>query len=101
MPDEPRKHLTDAVGGRAGVPLSDVERVEWERARNLVQSVASCYNSLVSQATDPDRRAELAAELAFHDGELRRLGTMSGAERRTVIGTYPDLLARLRTELDG
>jgi hypothetical protein len=100
MPHEPHKHLTDALGGRRIAPPSDEERIERERVRNLIQSVGSCYNSLVSQETDPDRRAELVAKVAFHNDELRRLDTMSGAERRTVISTYPALLARLRAELE-
>jgi hypothetical protein len=100
MPDEPRKHLTEAIGGRLVEPLTHEQREEQERVRNLVRSVASCYNSLVGQATDPDRRAELVEQLAFHDAELRRLDVMPVAERRTVIGTYPALLARLRAELD-
>jgi hypothetical protein len=101
MPDGDGKHITAALGGIPAEPLSDAERVERERVRNLVQSVASCYNSLASQATDPDRRAELVARLDFHDDELRRLDAMPAAERRTVISTYPGLLARLRAELDG
>lgn len=100
MPDGDGKHLTAALGGQPVEPLSHAERVERERVRNLVRSVASCYNSLVGQATDPDRRAELVEQLAFHDAELRRLDAMPGAERRTVISTYPALLARLRAELD-
>ncbi|MGW5192218.1 hypothetical protein ACWEOO_23445 [Kribbella sp. NPDC004138] len=101
MPDELTKHITEALGGRRVEPLGHEERVERERVRTLVQSVASIYNSLVAQATDPDRRAELVERLAYHDGELRRLDAMPAAERRTVIGTYPELLARLRAELDG
>jgi len=100
MPDEPAKHISEALGGRPVEPLSDAERVERERVRNLVQSVASCYSSLVAQATDPGRRAELSERLAGHDAELRRIDTMPTAERRTVIGTYPELLTRLRAELD-
>ncbi|WP_350274451.1 hypothetical protein [Kribbella sp. HUAS MG21] len=94
------KHLTEALGGQPVEPLSAAERLERERVRNLVQSVAACYNSLVGQATDPDRRAEFAERLAFHDAELRRIDTMPAAERRTVLSTYPELLARLRAELD-
>ncbi|MEV6271273.1 hypothetical protein AB0L64_29200 [Kribbella sp. NPDC051936] len=100
MPDEPAKHISEALGGRPVEPLSDAERVEWERVRNLVQSVASCYNALVAQATDPGRRAELSERLAVHDAELRRIDAMPAAERRTVISTYPELLTRLRAELD-
>jgi len=101
MPDGDPKHLAAALGGQPVEPLSDAERVERERVRNLVQSVASCYNSLVSRTTDSVRRAEFAERLAFHDAELRRLDAMPAAERRTVISTYPALLARLRAELDG
>ena len=101
MPDGDGKHLTAALGGQPVEPSSDAERVERERVRTLIQSVASCYNSLVAQASDAARRAELAERLAFHDAELRRIDAMPGAERRTVIGTYPALLARLRAELDG
>lgn len=101
MPDEPTKHITEALGGRLIPPMSHAEREEREAVRNLIQVVASCYNSLVSRETDIERRAELVAKLAFHDDEFRRIGAMSGAERRTVIDTYPELLARLRAELDG
>ena len=101
MPDEARKHLTDAFGGRRVTPPSAAERVERERVRTLIQSVASCYNSLAAQEPDPDRRAELVAQVAVQDEELRRLDQLSDAERRTVISTYPKLLAQLRAELDG
>ncbi|MET9274366.1 hypothetical protein [Kribbella sp. NPDC003557] len=101
MPHEPTNHITEALGGRRVEPLSHEERVERERVRTLVQSVASCYSSLVAQTSDADRRAELAERLAFHDAELRRIDAMPGAERRIVIGTYPALLTRLRAELDG
>ncbi|GAA1152986.1 hypothetical protein GCM10009630_59200 [Kribbella jejuensis] len=101
MPDEVRKRLTDALGGRPVPPHGPAERVERERVRTLLQSVASCYNSLAARETDPERRAELVAQVGFQDNELRRLDAMSGAERRTVISTYPELLARLRAELDG
>jgi hypothetical protein len=100
MPDGEGKHLTAALGGHPGEPLTHEERVERERVRTLLQTVASCYNSLASQEVDPERRAELVAKLAFHDGEVRRQGAMSAEERREVIGTYPALLDRLRAELD-
>jgi hypothetical protein len=100
MPDGDEKHLTAALGGQPGEPLSHEERVERERVRTLLQSVASCYNSLVAQETDADRRAELFTLLAFHDDEVRRQGGMSAEERREVIRTYPALLDRLRAELD-
>ncbi|GAA1595531.1 hypothetical protein GCM10009789_56910 [Kribbella sancticallisti] len=96
---EPGKHITEALGGRAGGALSDEERTERERVRNLIQSVASCYNSLVSAETDPERRAELAAKLAFYDGQFRRRGTLSAEERDEVIRTYPETLRRLRAEI--
>jgi len=70
MPDEPAKHISEALGGRPVEPLSDAERVERERVRNLVQSVASCYSSLVAQATDPGRRAELRAGRALGDEKI-------------------------------
>lgn len=83
------KHIAEQLGGRPGGPLSDEERTERERVRNLIQSVASCYNSLVSTETDPDRKAELGAKLAFYDAEFRRRSTMSAEERSDVLRTYP------------
>lgn len=96
----PGRHITEALGGRPVTPLSDAERVERERARNLIQAVASCYHTLVVHESDTGRRTRLSAELAFHDGELRRLDSMSAEERREVIRTYPELLPRLRAEID-
>lgn len=98
-PDSEGKHLSERLGGRPGGPLSDAERIERERVRNLIQSVASCYNSLVSTETDPDRKAELEAKLARHDVEFRRRATMSAGERSEILRTYPELLRRLRTEI--
>jgi hypothetical protein len=100
MTDEPGKHLTEALGGEPTGPIGPEERIEYERARNLIRSVASCYNSLAVRETDPQRQAELVARRNFQDDEFRRIGTMADAERRTVLGTYPELLARLRAELD-
>ncbi|MEI8412809.1 MULTISPECIES: hypothetical protein [unclassified Kribbella] len=100
MADEPGKHITEALGGRHVAPLSDEERVEQERVRNLIQSVASCYNSLVSQESDPARKAELTEKRAFYQAEFRRHTTMSAQQRRDVIQTYPALLRQLRAELD-
>lgn len=96
MPDGGEKHLTAALGGQPGEPLSHEERVERERVRTLLQSVASCYNSLVARAPTEERRAKLA----FHDEEVRRQSGMSAEERREIIRTYPALLERLRAELD-
>ncbi|MFD3406174.1 hypothetical protein ACFWUU_36150 [Kribbella sp. NPDC058693] len=100
MPDgeEPRKHITEALGGRYVAP-SDEERVERERVRNLIQAVLSCYRALVSQEADETRRAELQAEEALYTEESRRQISMSAAERQEVLRTYPDLLARLRADL--
>ncbi|MDX3005853.1 hypothetical protein PWY87_29510 [Kribbella solani] len=112
---EGRKHITAALGGRALAPLSAEERIEREQVRDLIQAVASCYNSLVSRAagrdaTNPDAEgaagrddevtAALAARLAFYDGEFRRRDSMTAFERAEVIRRYPDLLAELRAELD-
>jgi hypothetical protein len=101
MPDgqEPGKHITEALGGRPDRPPSGDERVERERVKNLIQSVASCYNTLVNAETDADRRTELAAKLAFYDDEYRRRATMSAEERREVLRTYPETLRRLRAEI--
>lgn len=101
MPDgEPgRKHITEALGGRAVAPLSDHDRVDRERVRDLVQAVASCCNTLVARQATPS--AELMARLDFHDAEYRRRDTMTAAERAEVIRSYPDLLAELRAEIDG
>jgi hypothetical protein len=42
VPDQPEgRHVTEALGSRPVAPLSDQERVERERVRNLIQSVAS------------------------------------------------------------
>ncbi|GAA2843126.1 hypothetical protein [Kribbella solani] len=109
---EGRKHITAALGGRALAPLSAEERIEREQVRDLIQAVASCYNSLVSRAagrevTNPDAEGAgdrddeaLAARLAFYDGEFRRRDSMTAFERAEVIRRYPDLLAELRAELD-
>jgi hypothetical protein len=101
VPDQPEgRHVTEALGGRPVAPLSDQERVERERVRNLIQSVASCYNTLLSQETDGDRTAELTAKLAFYDDEFRRRDSMTAEERRDVLRTYPEMLRRLRAETD-
>lgn len=101
MPDseESRKHIAEALGGRPGAPLSDAERVERERVRDLIQAVAACYNTLASRETDTGRRTGLVAKLSFHDDEFRRRETMSAEERAEVLRTYPDLLDRLRAEI--
>ncbi|MET9274364.1 hypothetical protein [Kribbella sp. NPDC003557] len=101
MPDGEagRKHITEALGGRAVAPLSDDDRVERERVRDLVQAVAGCYHTLVAQQAGAN--AELAAKLDFHDAEFRRRDTMSAAERAEVLRSYPALLAELRAEIDG
>ena len=81
VPDQPEgRHVTEALRGRLVAPLSDQERVERERVRNLIQSVASCYNTLLSQETDADRTAELTAKLAFYDDEFRRRDSMTADE---------------------
>ena len=97
--DEPGKHITEALGGRAIAPLSHQERVERERVRNLIQGVLSCYNSLISQEPDENRGAELAAKRAFYTDKFRRRVTMSAEERDEVLRTYPEILGRLRAEL--
>ncbi len=101
MPDseEPGKHITEALGGQRIAPMSHAERRERERVRNLIQGVLTCYNALVSQASDEDRRAELAAQRAFYTEEFRRRNSMSAEERSEVLRTYPDILGRLRTDL--
>jgi acyl-CoA reductase-like NAD-dependent aldehyde dehydrogenase len=101
MPDgkELGKHITEALGGRADGPPGDEERVERERVRNLIQAVASCYNTLVTSETDPDRKADLAAKLAVYDDQFRRRATLSAEERREVLRTYPETLRRLRAEI--
>lgn len=99
MPDEePRKHITEALGGRH-TPQPDAERVERERVRNLIQAVLSCYHGLVSQETDEARLAELRTREAFYTEEFRRHVSLSADERQEVLRTYPDLLTRLRAEL--
>jgi hypothetical protein len=95
------EHISEALGGRPVAPLSDEERVERERVRNLIQTVAACYHTLVVHELDTGRRTELTAKLAFYDDEYRRLDQMSPEERREVIRTYPELLQRLRAEIDG
>ncbi len=77
----------------------DEERTERERVRNLIQTVAACYNALAGQETDTSRRAELTAKLAFYDDVFRRRDTMSADERREVLRTYPVLLEQLRAEI--
>jgi hypothetical protein len=95
------KHITGELGGRPSGPLSDEERTERERVRNLIQSVASCYNTLASAETDPDSKAELTAKLAFYDGEFRRRDKLSAEERSEVLRTYPETLRQLRAEIGG
>jgi hypothetical protein len=101
MPDseEPRKHITEALGGERIAPLSHEERKERERVRTLIQTVASSYNTLVSLETDEQRRAELIAKRSFYDEEFRRRGSMTAEERQEVLRTYPEILAGLRTDL--
>ncbi|WP_371403888.1 hypothetical protein OHA10_39345 [Kribbella sp. NBC_00662] len=99
MPDEPNKHITEALGGEFIPPLSHEERKERERVRNLIQGVATRYNSLVHLETDDARRAELVAQRAYYDEEFRRQESMSPEERQEVLRTYPDILARLRADL--
>jgi hypothetical protein len=42
VPDQPEgRHVTEALGGRPVAPLSDQERVERERVRNLIRGPAS------------------------------------------------------------
>ncbi|GAA3135510.1 allophanate hydrolase subunit 2 [Kribbella aluminosa] len=102
MPDggERSRHLTEALGGRAGAPLSDEDRLEGERVRDLIQAVAACYNTLVSRETGTSRSLDLVARRSFYDGEFRRRAAMTAAERAEVIRSYPELLARLRAEID-
>ncbi|MEU4195715.1 hypothetical protein AB0E69_27695 [Kribbella sp. NPDC026611] len=99
MPEEPRKHITEAVGGRFVAPLSHEERAEHERVRTLLRAVMSAYNGLIGTAIDESRRAELEAELAVHTERFRRVVGLSAEERAEVLRTYPDLLARLRADL--
>jgi hypothetical protein len=99
--DEPAKHISEALGGSRREPVTADVRVERERVRNLVQSVAACYNSLAGQARESARRDELEQERDRYDRELRRVAVMSAAERRVVLAEYPELLARLRAQLDG
>jgi hypothetical protein len=61
--------------------------------------VLTCYNSLISEETDPDRKAGLEAERTAHTERFRRRVTLSAEERAEILRTYPDLLSRLRTEL--
>jgi hypothetical protein len=98
MPDgeELRKHITEALGGRAGAPSSDQERLEREQVRDLIQAVASCYNTLASR----EPGTGLEAKRSFYDDEFRRRHTMTAAERTEVIRSYPELLAGLRAEID-
>ncbi|TCO44509.1 hypothetical protein EV646_110223 [Kribbella antiqua] len=100
MPEGERKHIAEALGGDPVVPPNDEERVERERVRNLIETVAACYHTLANRELDTGRRTELTAKLAFYDAELRRLHSMSADERREVIRTYPELLRRLRAEID-
>jgi hypothetical protein len=99
MPEGERKHITEALGGRPVAPLSDEERVEHERVRNLIQAVAACYHTLVIHELDTGRRTELTGKLAFYDAEFRRLDTMSASERQDVLRTYPAILDQLRAEI--
>lgn len=101
MADEPRKHITEAIGGQAVEPLTHEQREEQERVRHLIRAVLACYNSLVSEETDESRRTELEAQRAVHTERFRDRLTLSDAERREILDTYPDLLVRLRAELDG
>ena len=96
---QPGKHITEALGGSPGAPRSDEERVERERVRNLIQTVAACYNTLVSRETDTGRRTDLVAKLSFYDDEFRRRDTMTAEERAEVLRTYPELLEHLRAEI--
>jgi hypothetical protein len=98
MPDEPKKHLTEALGGTPVPPLSHEEREERERVRNLIQAVRIRYNGLVGRETDSERRAELVAKRAHYDEEYRRQTSMTAAERQEVLRTYPEILAALRAE---
>jgi hypothetical protein len=98
MPDD-RKHITEALGGDPGAPLSHDERAERERVRNLIQTVAACYHTLVIREIDTSRRSELTAKLAFYDDEFRRRDAMSAEERREVLRTYPAILEQLRAEI--
>ncbi|GAA1571191.1 MULTISPECIES: hypothetical protein [Kribbella] len=99
MPDEHNKHITEALGGQYIPPMTHEERKERERVRNLIEGVATCYNSLVHLETDDARRDELLAKRAHYDEEFRRRGSMTPEERQEVLRTYPALLSQLRTEL--
>jgi hypothetical protein len=61
----PGRHITEALGGQPGEPLSPAERVERERVRTLIQAVASCCNTLATrEPTAPPRPIGLPATAA-------------------------------------
>lgn len=101
MPDGPTRHITEALGGRLVAPLSHEERIEYERVSNLIRAVLACYNSLVNQEPDESRRTDLEVQRALHTDRFRRGPALPPAERREVLDTYPELLDRLRADLDG
>ncbi|MGW7684850.1 hypothetical protein ACWGID_29185 [Kribbella sp. NPDC054772] len=100
MPDDPQQHITEALGGAPLAPLTAVERIEQERVRTLIQTVASCYNSLVARESDEARRTELVEHRDRADDAYHRVSSMSAEERAEVLATYPELLTRLRGDLD-
>lgn len=99
--DEPTKHITEALGGRRIEPLGRDELVEFERVRNLIRAVVTCYNSLISRETADARRAELEAERDSQVARFRRGFELTADERREVLDGYPELLVRLRADIDG
>ncbi|MFD7157650.1 hypothetical protein ACFV9C_23830 [Kribbella sp. NPDC059898] len=99
MPDERKQHITEALGGNLIPPMTHEERKERERVFNMIQGVATRYNSLVNLETDEERRADLIAQRAHYDEEFRRQNSMSAAERQEVLRTYPEILAQLRAQL--
>jgi hypothetical protein len=99
MPEEPKKHITEALGGQFVPPPSDAERKERERVYNLIRGVLTCYNSLIALETDEARKSELEAKRTFYTDEFRRHVGMTDAERADVLRTYPGVLSQLRAEL--
>jgi hypothetical protein len=99
MPDEPSKHITEALGGRALLPLTDEERVEYERVRLLIRAVMSCYDALIGGEADGARRDRLEGRRAAYAEVFRRRVGLSAEERAEILRTYPVLLDRLRVDL--
>jgi hypothetical protein len=99
MPDEPRKHITEALGGRPLAPLGDAERVEAERVRVLIRAVLSAYSALISAEGDGARRVELETRRGVYTEVFRRRVGLLADERAEILRTYPGLLDALRADL--